>query len=120
MNDGFPEACYVMPHIGTGPSNLEMESVPPPVVQRDCRRFELREDIWIEQLDRERPDTLQRLDRVAAGHQIWPVTLYDKNEASDLTPIEKRASKSAVENELRARQAARLAGQGKSRRGLKR
>jgi hypothetical protein len=48
--------------------------------------------------------------------QIWLITLYDKNEASDLTPKERQALKSAIEVELRARQAAKLAKQRKSRR----
>ena len=39
--------------------------------------------------------------------QIWLMTLYDKDEASDLTPKEKQALKSAIETELRARQAAK-------------
>jgi hypothetical protein len=48
--------------------------------------------------------------------QIWLITLYDKDEASDLTPIERQGLKSAIEIELRARQAAKLAKQRKSRR----
>jgi hypothetical protein len=48
--------------------------------------------------------------------QIWLITLYDKDEASDLTPKERQALKSAIELELRARQAAKLAKQRKSRR----
>jgi hypothetical protein len=48
--------------------------------------------------------------------QIWLITLYDKDEASDLTPKEGRALKSAIEIELRARQATKLAKQKKSRR----
>lgn len=36
--------------------------------------------------------------------QIWLMTLYGKNEASDLTPKQKEALKSAIENELRVRQ----------------
>jgi hypothetical protein len=38
--------------------------------------------------------------------QIWLMTLYDKSEASDLTPREKQALKSAIEVEFRARQVA--------------
>src|ERR1700732_3915914 len=34
--------------------------------------------------------------------QIWLMTLYDKNEASDLTAKEKRALKASIENELAA------------------
>jgi hypothetical protein len=48
--------------------------------------------------------------------QIWLITLYDKDEASDLTPKERQALKSAIEIELRARQAVKLAKQRKSRR----
>jgi hypothetical protein len=46
--------------------------------------------------------------------QIWLITLYDKDEASDLTPKGRQALKSAVEIELRARQAAKLAKHKKS------
>jgi len=35
------------------------------------------------------------------------MTLYDKNEASDLTPKEKQALKSVIETELRAPQGAK-------------
>jgi hypothetical protein len=35
--------------------------------------------------------------------QIWLVTLYDKNEAVDLTPKEKRLLKAAIEEEMRRR-----------------
>jgi hypothetical protein len=48
--------------------------------------------------------------------QIWLMTLYDKDEASDLTPKEEQALKSAIETELQARQSAKLAKQRKSRR----
>jgi hypothetical protein len=51
-----------------------------------------------------------------ADQQIWLVTLYDKNEASDLTPKEKKALKTAIESELYARQATHLARGKKSRR----
>jgi hypothetical protein len=37
--------------------------------------------------------------------QIWLTTLYDKDETLDLTPKEKKALKSAIEAELKARQA---------------
>jgi hypothetical protein len=48
--------------------------------------------------------------------QIWLMTLYDKSEASDLTPREKQALKSAIEVELRARQVAGFRKVRKSRR----
>ena len=48
--------------------------------------------------------------------QIWFITLYGKNEASDLTPKQKQALKSAIEDELRVRQTVRLRKRTKSRR----
>jgi hypothetical protein len=38
-----------------------------------------------------------------SNSQIWLMTLYDKDEASDLTTKEKKALKAAIENELAAR-----------------
>lgn len=38
-----------------------------------------------------------------SDHQIWLMTLYNKNEADDLTTAEKKALKAAIEVELRAR-----------------
>jgi hypothetical protein len=51
-----------------------------------------------------------------ADQQIWLITLYDKDEASDLTPKEKKTLRSAIETELQARHAGRLAREKKSRR----
>jgi hypothetical protein len=49
--------------------------------------------------------------------QIWLMTLYSKDEAPDLTPKQKRVLTSAIQAELRAREAAKLARrEGKSRR----
>ena len=48
--------------------------------------------------------------------QIWLMTLYDKDEASDLTPKEKQALKTAIQAELRARQAPKHTKQRKMRR----
>jgi hypothetical protein len=48
--------------------------------------------------------------------QIWLMTLYGKNEASDLTAKQRQALKNAIEIEVRARQAAKLAKQRKPRR----
>ena len=42
--------------------------------------------------------------------QIWLMTLYDKDEASDLTTKEKKALKAAIESELAARAARRISG----------
>ena len=51
-----------------------------------------------------------------ADQQVWLVTLYDKNEAADLTPKQKQALNSAIEDELRVRQTAKPRKQRKSRR----
>jgi|SRR5580658_301900 hypothetical protein len=51
----------------------------------------------------------------SSDHQIWLMTLYDKNEATDLTSAEKKALKGAIEGELKAR-AARRVKAGRSRR----
>jgi hypothetical protein len=51
-----------------------------------------------------------------SDHQIWLMTLYDKDEASDIAPKVKKALKSAIERELDARRAARIARGEKSRR----
>ena len=48
--------------------------------------------------------------------QIWLMTLYDKDEASDLTPKQRQALKNAIEIELRAREAAKRAKHRKPRR----
>src|SRR5580693_6543064 len=44
----------------------------------------------------------------AGNQQIWLMTLYGKNEASDLSPKEKKELRNAIELELRARQNKRL------------
>ena len=38
-----------------------------------------------------------------SDHQIWLLTIYDKNAASDLTPAQKKALRSAIEAELKSR-----------------
>jgi hypothetical protein len=40
-----------------------------------------------------------------SDHQIWFMTLYDKDEASDLTAVQKKALKTSIETELEARAA---------------
>jgi len=35
--------------------------------------------------------------------QVWLMTLYDKDEAADLTPKAKKALKAAIENEVEMR-----------------
>ena len=43
----------------------------------------------------------------STDQQIWLMTLYDKNEAADLTLKEKKMLKNAIETELQSRQAKR-------------
>jgi hypothetical protein len=43
-----------------------------------------------------------------SSQQVWLMTLYDKDEAADLTPREKKTLKAAIEAELQARQAGQL------------
>ena len=38
-----------------------------------------------------------------ADQQIWFLTIYDKDEISDLTPVEKKQLKDAIRAELKAR-----------------
>jgi len=45
-----------------------------------------------------------------SDHQIWLMTLYDKDEASDLTASQKKALKASIESELQARAARRALG----------
>jgi hypothetical protein len=45
-----------------------------------------------------------------SDHQIWLMTLYDKDEASDLTASEKKALRFAIETELEARAVRRAVG----------
>jgi hypothetical protein len=40
--------------------------------------------------------------------QVWLMTLYDKDELTDLTPAEKRALRAAINAEREARAAQRL------------
>ncbi len=51
-----------------------------------------------------------------SDRQIWLMTIYDKNEASDLTENQKRTLKTAIEEELKARTGKRVAQRTSSRR----
>jgi mRNA-degrading endonuclease RelE of RelBE toxin-antitoxin system len=51
-----------------------------------------------------------------SDRQIWLMTLYDKDEVSDLTISEKRALKAAIEMELERRAVRRVVGRRRSRR----
>lgn len=53
----------------------------------------------------------------ASEQQIWLMTLYGKDEASDLTPKEKKALKAALDVEVKARAERRAAHRGPRRIG---
>lgn len=50
-----------------------------------------------------------------SDHEIWLMTLYDKDEASDLTAREKKALKTLIGSELAARAIRRITGKGRTR-----
>jgi len=50
----------------------------------------------------------------SSDQQIWLMTLYDKNEAADLTPGQKKALKAAIEAELVVRRTGKGEQHGKS------
>jgi hypothetical protein len=52
----------------------------------------------------------------SSDHQIWLMTLYGKDEADDLTAAEKKALRSAIAAELKAREVQRRRRPGKLRR----
>jgi len=51
----------------------------------------------------------------ADEQQVWLMTLYDKDEASDLTHREKHALKEAIEREMDARRQATIGGKKRRR-----
>jgi hypothetical protein len=51
-----------------------------------------------------------------SDHQIWLMTLYDKDEASDLTASEKKVLQLSIESESQARAARRTLGSRRLRR----
>src|SRR5271157_2024893 len=55
-----------------------------------------------------------------SDRQIWLMTLYDKDEAGDITPAEKKALRGAIEAERKAREAKRTRREGKPRRTIRR
>lgn len=48
----LPRGCYVILHIGLGPSQLQEKSSSPLIV-KEGDRFELSDDIWLEMLDKD-------------------------------------------------------------------
>lgn len=60
MNGTLPQGCYVVLHIGTGPSRIEEKNRPQLIVTDDSIRFELSDDIWIERLDEQFAKHIQK------------------------------------------------------------
>jgi hypothetical protein len=59
MNDLLPEGCYVVLHIGIGPSHIE-EKTGPPLAITSNGPFSLNSDIWIERLDERIAKNIQK------------------------------------------------------------
>jgi len=53
-----------------------------------------------------------------SDEQIWLMTIYDKDEAPDLSPRDKKALKAAIDAETAARQASQKAQERRLRRGM--
>ena len=60
MDTLLPPPCYLMLHIGVGPSQAETEAGATLVVTDSDKRFGLREDLWIERLDKELATNIQK------------------------------------------------------------
>lgn len=64
--------CYVMLHIGTGPSRLETQGDPSSILLGAGKRFMLTENIWVERLDEELAKNVQKACE-PANHNISAV-----------------------------------------------
>lgn len=60
MNDSSPQGCYVVLHIGTGPSASAEKKGSPLVVSDESSRFPLNDDIWIERFDEQLAKNIQK------------------------------------------------------------
>ena len=60
VNDPLPEACYVVLHIGNGPSASAEQSGSPLIVSDVRSRFPLSDDLWIERLDEQLAKNVQK------------------------------------------------------------
>jgi hypothetical protein len=54
------EPCYVVLHIGTGPTRAAEQSGSPLIVRDGSNRFTLTNDIWIERLDEQFATNIQK------------------------------------------------------------
>jgi hypothetical protein len=54
-----PKECYVVLHIGAGPSTSQ-DKIHPMIVRDGDPRFELSRDIWIERLDEQLAKNVRR------------------------------------------------------------
>jgi hypothetical protein len=72
----FPKSCYVMLHIGTGPSQIQ-ESTGSQLIVNDGERFQLRDDIWIERLDESTAKNIQQACEPA--HYKINKDIYDRH-----------------------------------------
>jgi hypothetical protein len=59
IKDPLPKPCYVILHIGTGPTFLQ-ETSEPTLIVKDGQRFPLSDDIWIERLNEQLAKNVQK------------------------------------------------------------
>ena len=73
-----PNGCYVILHIGTGPSQ-DQEQTEPTLIVNERERFQLCDDIWIEKLDEGTARNIQQACEPAhykTNRDIWDRHLY--------------------------------------------
>jgi hypothetical protein len=74
----FPKGCYVMLHVGAGPS-WPQQAAGPELIVRDGERFQLTDDIWIERLDEATAKNIQQAcepPHYKINKEIWDRHLY--------------------------------------------
>lgn len=77
MSDWRRNHRYVVLHIGTGPSRLEESGASPLITTDARRRFDLRDDIWIERLD---ADTAKNIQTACEPpHHMITTMHYDRH-----------------------------------------
>jgi len=105
-----PKSCYVILHIATGPSRVEIDSAPTLIVT-GTERFTLNQDIWIERLGEEIAKNIQRacepphyrIDKVDRDRHLYAFV----RQMSTRSPSENCFLKSAAVTEKRVVKTAR-------------
>lgn len=76
MSTSSPKECYVVLHIGTGPS-ANQDKLFPMIVRDSNKRFDLSDDFWIERLDEELAENIQKACEPA--HHNTNIILHDRH-----------------------------------------